>query len=46
VQTFDHVVYLYGVLDTELERQIAEGAALEAPGVARVVNSIDICCGR
>ena len=46
VQTLDRVVYLYGVVDTELERYIAESAARETPGVARVVNSISICCGR
>jgi len=46
VQTLDQVVYLYGVVDTELERYIAESAARETPGVARVVDSIDICCGR
>jgi hypothetical protein len=46
VQTLDHVVYLYGLVDTELERYIAESAARETPGVARVVDSIDICCGR
>ena len=46
VQTLDQVVYLYGVVDTELERSIAESAARETPGVVRVVDSIDICCGR
>lgn len=40
VQTLDHVVYLYGLVDTNLERQLAESAALNTPGVARVVNSI------
>jgi osmotically-inducible protein OsmY len=42
VRTLDHVVYLYGLVDTDLERQMAELVALEAPGVARVVNSIGI----
>jgi osmotically-inducible protein OsmY len=46
VQTLDSVVYLYGEVDTELERYIAESAARETPGVARVVDSITICCGR
>lgn len=42
VQTLDHVVYLYGLVDTDVERQLAESVALEAPGVARVVNSISL----
>jgi hypothetical protein len=42
VQTFDHVVYLYGIVDTGLERNIIESTALEVPGVVRVVNSIGI----
>jgi len=42
VQALDHVVYLYGLVDTDLERQMAESVALEAPGVARVVNSISL----
>jgi osmotically-inducible protein OsmY len=47
VQTLDHVVYLYGVVDTDLEREMAESVALQAHGVAKVVNSIGIsggCC--
>ena len=40
VQTLDHVVYLYGLVDTPLESEIAKSVALEAPGVARVVSSI------
>jgi len=47
VQTLDHVVYLYGVVDTDLERDMAEAVALQAHGVAKVVNSIGIsggCC--
>ena len=40
VQTLDHVVYLYGLVDTPLESEIARSAALETPGVARVVSSI------
>jgi osmotically-inducible protein OsmY len=46
VQTFDHVVYLSGVVDTDLERQIAESVALEATGAIRVVNSIGLSGGR
>jgi len=42
VQTVDHVVYLSGVLNTDLERQTAESVALEAPGVARIVDSIGV----
>jgi len=42
VQTLDHVVYLSGLVDTDLERQIAESVAREVPGVVKVVNSIGI----
>jgi osmotically-inducible protein OsmY len=42
VQTLDRVVYLYGQVDTDLERQLAESVAREAAGGARVVNSIAI----
>ncbi len=42
VQTLDHVVYLYGLVDTDFEREIAESVALQAPGVASVVNSIGL----
>jgi osmotically-inducible protein OsmY len=40
VQSFDHVVYLQGTVDTSLEKWIAEAAASQAPNVARVVNLI------
>jgi osmotically-inducible protein OsmY len=40
VQTLDHVVYLYGLVDTHLESEIAKSVALKAPGVTRVVSSI------
>ena len=40
VQTLDHVVYLYGLVDTPLESAIAKSVAFEAPGVTRVVSSI------
>jgi osmotically-inducible protein OsmY len=46
VQTVDRVVYLYGLVDTDLERETAESVAGEAPGVARVVNSIGISGNR
>jgi osmotically-inducible protein OsmY len=40
VQTLDHVVYLYGLVDTPLQSETAKSVALEAPGVTRVVSSI------
>ena len=40
VQTTDHVVYLYGEVNTELERSTAESVARAVPGVTRVVDSI------
>jgi osmotically-inducible protein OsmY len=46
VRTLDHVVYLGGIVDTDFERQIAASVASEAPGVARVVNSIGLANGR
>jgi len=42
VRTLDHVVYLNGIVDTDLERQLAESVAAGASGVARVVNSIGL----
>jgi osmotically-inducible protein OsmY len=42
VQTLDGVVYLYGVVDTDLMRQEAEGIARQAPHVKKVVNSIGV----
>jgi osmotically-inducible protein OsmY len=42
VQTLDGVVYLYGVVDTDLMRQEAEEIALQAPHVKKVVNSIGV----
>ena len=46
IQTRDRVVYLSGVVDTDLERQMAESVAHEAKGVAKVVNSIGLSAGR
>jgi hypothetical protein len=46
VQTLDHVVYLTGLVDTDLERQMAESAARQAPGVTKVINSIGLAGGR
>ena len=40
VQTLEKVVYLTGVVSTDLQREAAEAVALRAPGVKRVVNSI------
>jgi osmotically-inducible protein OsmY len=40
VQSRNHVVYLRGIVDTGLEKWIAESVASEAPNVDRVVNSI------
>ena len=45
VRTLDHVVYLSGLVDTDLERQMAESVAAGAPGVARVINSIGLSGG-
>jgi hypothetical protein len=40
VQTEDHVVYLSGVVDADLEVQDAESVAREVPGVTGVVNTL------
>ncbi len=40
VQTVAQVVYLYGQVNTELERSEAEELAQQVSGVKRVVNSI------
>jgi len=42
VQTLGRVVYLYGVVDTSLERELAGTVALRTEGVSKVVNSIGI----
>jgi osmotically-inducible protein OsmY len=46
VQTLRRVVYLYGVVDTSLERELAGSVALDTPGVSKVVNSIGISGNR
>jgi|ERR1035438_7532322 osmotically-inducible protein OsmY len=46
VQTVDHIVYLNGLVDTDLERQLAESVAREAQGVTKVINSIGISSNR
>ena len=42
VHTWDHVVYLYGLVNTEMERRMAESVAGEAAGAQRVVNLIGV----
>jgi osmotically-inducible protein OsmY len=42
VQTLDGVVYLYGVVDTDLMRAQAEEIVLQVPHVKKVVNSIGV----
>jgi osmotically-inducible protein OsmY len=42
VKTLDGVVYLDGVVSTDLVRDEAESIALQAHGVKKVVNSIGI----
>jgi osmotically-inducible protein OsmY len=42
VQTLDGVVYLYGVVDTDLMREETERIALQAPHVKKVVNSLGV----
>jgi osmotically-inducible protein OsmY len=42
VQSVDGVVYLYGLVDTDLQRQMAEVVAHQTPGVAKVINSIGL----
>ena len=42
VQSVDHVVYLYGLVDTDFQQQMAGSLAHGVPGVTRVVNSIGL----
>ena len=42
VQSVNHVVYLYGLVDTDFQQQMAETVAHQVPGVNRVVNSIGL----
>ena len=42
VQSMDHVVYLYGQVDTDLERSMAESVARAVPEVRAVVDSISL----
>jgi osmotically-inducible protein OsmY len=41
-QALDHVVYLYGLVDTDLERELAESVATAAADGARIVDSIAV----
>lgn len=40
VQTLDHVVYLYGLVDTPLDAGIANSVALQVPGATRVISLV------
>jgi osmotically-inducible protein OsmY len=42
VQTKDRIVYLNGLVATDLQRDTAEYVAQEVPGVAMVVNGIAV----
>jgi osmotically-inducible protein OsmY len=42
IQTLHRIVYLYGTVDTELQRQLAEAVASQARGATKVVNAIGI----
>jgi osmotically-inducible protein OsmY len=46
VQTLDGVVYLYGVVNTDLVREQAESIALQVHGVKKVVNSLGVTNAR
>lgn len=42
VHTLGGVVYLYGLVDTDYQRQMAEIVARQTAGVSKVVNSIGL----
>ena len=42
VETRNHVVYLYGIVYTDLQRSIADSVALQASNNAQIVNSIAV----
>ncbi|HET7065254.1 MAG TPA: BON domain-containing protein [Rudaea sp.] len=42
VQTINHTVYLYGLVDTNVQRSFIEETAHKTEGVEKVVNSISI----
>jgi osmotically-inducible protein OsmY len=45
VKTLDGVVYLYGVVNTDLVREDAQSIAMQARGVRKVVNSLGVTNG-
>ena len=45
VQTLDRVVYLYGLVDSDTERLLADSLARQAPGVRCVVDAIGLDYG-
>jgi osmotically-inducible protein OsmY len=42
IQTFDRVVYLTGIVNTTIVRELAGSVAADVPGVRRVVDSISL----
>jgi osmotically-inducible protein OsmY len=46
IRTLDHVVYLSGLVDTDLQSQVAQSLAHQVTGVTKVVNSIGLSGGR
>ena len=40
VQTLDHVVYVRGLIDTDVQRETILAVAQQMPGVERVVDSL------
>jgi osmotically-inducible protein OsmY len=42
VSTYNHVVYLTGIVDSEYQREVAEAIAAQRGGGAKVVNSIGL----
>ena len=42
VQTINHTVYLYGLVDTNVQRAFIDETAHKTPGVEKVVDSISI----
>jgi hypothetical protein len=45
VHTWNRVVYLYGIVDTDMERRDAEDVARSARGVERVVDLMGVTNG-
>ena len=42
IQTHNHAVYLEGLVDTGLDRDLAEQVAIAVPGVSKVYNGLVI----